>query len=456
MLEDSDKSTRTRNFTISSEALSPMSSIASLNPTIPPSPSLVKDSGIVHTISHQDCQPLPDDPPKIIATVFYDINNPRHSSPRLDASAISHQPSIDSLSPPHVPPGSAPVSDLSKYPLEPPTSDPIPLDHLYGSYISQLCLTNFLSVLDSLPPSLPYRPLLSSHRCLAENPTNPRVMEVTFSPPPNPEYLPFPLLAKHESLSRFELSWNVEVILQRSTAFRRYPRLAVFDMDSTLIQQEVIDVLATYSPNPEASTIISSITARAMAGELDFASSLRERVKLLKGLPSIIFNTLLAEKKITITPGAHRLTALLRSIGCRTAVISGGFQPLADWLAGELKLDHAIANHLLVDPSTNLVTGELDPTCPIVTAQHKRSTLENLAKEYRIPTSQTIAVGDGANDIPMLQAAGLGVAWRAKERVQMEAPARLNVGKDLGDIAYLLGLTKAEIDELLAGNSAAE
>lgn len=454
MLEDSDASSRIRKPSITSKNLSPMSSITSLSPVpVPPSPSRVKESGIVHTMSHQDCQPLPDDPPKLVATIFYNTSNCRHPVPHPDASA--HPQLIESLPPPSVAPGSAPVSDISKYPLEPPTADPIPLDHIYGSYVSQLCLTNFLSVLDSLPPSLPFRPLLSSHRCLADNPTNPRIMEVTFSPPPNPEYLPFPLLRKHESLSRFEQSWNVEVILQRSTASRRYPRLAVFDMDSTLIEQEVIDVLASYM-GTETEKAISSITARAMAGELDFAASLRERVKLLKGLPSNIFETLLKENRVTITPGAARLCAILRAMGCRLAVLSGGFQPLADWLAQTLGLDHAVANHLLLDESTNTLSGTLDAAHPIVTAEHKRNTLQALARQYKIPTSQTIAVGDGANDIPMLNAAGLGVAWRAKQRVQMEAPARLNVGKDLSDLVYLLGLTKAEVDELLATAKEAE
>lgn len=447
MLEDSDTSARTRKPSINSKNLSPMSSMYSLSPSvIPPSSSRVKDSGIVHTMSHQDCQPLPDDPPKLVATIFYNVVHQHHPTSHIDRAPTPQN--IDSLPPPSVAPGSAPVSDLSKYPLEPPTADPIPLDHLYGSHVSQLCLTSFLGVLDSLPPSLPYRPLQSSHRCLADISATPRVMEVTFSPPPNPEYLPFPLLRNHESLSRFEQSWNVEVILQRSTAARRYPRLAVFDMDSTLIEQEVIDVLASYL-GPQVEAAISSITARAMAGELDFAASLRERVALLKGLPSTIFDTLLHESRITITPGAYRLCRILRAMGCRTAVLSGGFQPLANWLARQLNLDHAIANHLLTDPTTNTLTGTLDPSHPIVTAEYKRETLRSLAKQYKTPMSQTIAVGDGANDIPMLKAAGLGVAWRAKERVQMEAPARLNVARDLADLVYLCGLTKAEADELV-------
>ena len=139
----------------------------------------------------------------------------------------------------------------------------------------------------------------------------------------------------------------------------------------------------------------------------------------------------------------------MKRLGFSLAVLSGGFQPLADWLAGELALDHAFANHLVSDPDTNTLTGELDPAHPIVDSAHKQSLLISLAKGKNIPLAQTIAVGDGANDIPMLMTAGLGVAWKAKSRVQMEAPARLNIGESMLDLVYLLGLTKEEVDELL-------
>jgi phosphoserine phosphatase len=270
-------------------------------------------------------------------------------------------------------------------------------------------------------------------------------MEVAFSPPPNPEYLSFSDLCKHESIYNFEREWNCEVVLQPDTTFRRYKRLCVFDMDSTLIEQEVIDEIAAYVGVQRQ---VSEITARAMNGELDFAASLKARVALLKGVPSDVFERL--KLKITITPGAIEFCRLLKRLGFTLAVLSGGFQPLADWLAIQLGLDHAFANHLVSDPETKTLTGELDPAYPIVDGAHKRDLLLSLANGKGIPLQQVMAVGDGANDIPMLQTAGLGVAWKAKSKVQLEAPARLNAGENMLDLAYLLGFTKCEIDEVLA------
>ena len=411
---------------------------------IPPSLSLVKDSGIVHTMSHTSCVSQLTDPPKVVATIFYNSSAPRH--PHLHPDQSPHAKPTDILPAPLIITGSAPTTDLSNYPLEPPAPEPEPLDHLYGAHVSQLCLTHFLSYLDSLlvhnAPLM--RRLSSSHRCLAPDSTSPRIMEVTFSPPPNPTYLSFTDLCKHESIYRFEREWNCEVILQPESVFRRYKRLCVFDMDSTLIQQEVIDEIAAYIGVQEE---VSAITARAMNGNLDFAASLKARVTLLKGVPSDVFERL--KPKLTMTPGAKELCKVLKRLGLTLAVLSGGFQPLADWLAKELGLDHAFANHLVSDSKTQTLTGELDPRYPIVDAQHKRNLLLSLAMGKDIPLQQTMAVGDGANDIPMLQLAGIGVAWKAKSKVQMEAPARLNVGESMLDIIYLLGLTKVEVDELL-------
>ena len=271
-------------------------------------------------------------------------------------------------------------------------------------------------------------------------------MEVTF-PSPTSSQLPVSLLPKHESIYKFEREWNCELIIQPSSVFRQHKRLAVFDMDSTLIQQEVIDEIASFTGLKDK---VSAITTRAMNGELDFASSLRARVALLKGIPASVFQDLLAQNRITITPGARELCKALKRLGLKLAVLSGGFQPLADWLAGQLGLDYAFANHMIVDPSTSppSLTGELDPAYPIVDAEHKRHLLLKLAKGMEIKPEQVMAVGDGANDIPMLKAAGLGVAWRAKSKVQMEAPARLNVGESMLDLVYLFGLTETEVREI--------
>lgn len=412
---------------------------------IPPSPLLTKDSGVVHTLSHTNCVPHSTDAPRLVATIFYNSSSPRHPHIHPDQSPYA-KPS-DQLPVPTIATGSAPTTDISDYPLEPPAPEPEPLDHLYGAHISQTCLTHFLSYLDSLlvhnPPSS--RRLLSSHRCLAPDSERPRIVEVVFSPAPNPEYLSFSDLCKHESIYNFEREWNCEVVLQQETIFRRYKRLCIFDMDSTLIEQEVIDEIAAYVGVQRQ---VSEITARAMNGELDFTASLKARVALLKGVPSDVFERL--KSKITITPGAIEFCKLLKRLGFTLAVLSGGFQPLADWLAGQLGLDHAFANHLISDPETKTLTGKLDPAYPIVDGAHKRNLLLSLANGKGIPLQQVMAVGDGANDIPMLQAAGLGVAWKAKSKVQLEAPARLNAGESMLDLAYLLGLTKSEIDELLA------
>ncbi|RMZ83075.1 hypothetical protein DV738_g1285, partial [Chaetothyriales sp. CBS 135597] len=383
--------------------------------------------GITHTLLHTNCIPDSDDAPRLVATIFYNSSSPRHPHARLPTPQIAE--------------GSAPTTRLDDYPLEPPPPEPEPLDHLYGPYVSQLCLTHFLSTLDSLlthnPPES--RRLTSSHRCLTPSSDKPRIVEVSFSPPPNPAYLPTELLSKHEAIYKFEREWNCEVILQPATVFRRYKRLAVFDMDSTLIQQEVIDEIASFIGVEDQ---VSAITARAMNGELDFSASLRARVALLKGVPADVFEQL--KPRIVITPGARELCRCLKRLGFTLAVLSGGFQPLAEWLAGELGLDYAFANHLVADQTTHTLTGELDPAYPIVDGAHKRKLLRQLADSHHIPLAQTMAVGDGANDIPMLKTAGLGVAWRAKSKVQMEAPARLNVGQSLLDLVYLLGLTEPE------------
>jgi phosphoserine phosphatase len=399
-------------------------------------------------MSHVDCIPSLEDPMKLVATIYYNAAAPRH--PQVHPDQVSPhvvQQELPDLPSPTIASGSAPTTNISNYPLEPPAPEPEPLDHLYGAYISQICLTHFLSTLDSLlthnPPQL--RRLTSSHRCLAPSSNQARVMEVSFSPPPNPDYLTFSDLRKHESIYRFEREWNCEVILQPENIYRRHKRLCVFDMDSTLIQQEVIDEIAAFIG---LQAEVSAITARAMNGELDFAASLKARVALLKGVPANICERL--KPKITINPGAPELCKVLKRLGFSLAVLSGGFQPLADWLAEQLGLDHAFANHLLANPETNTLTGELDPNHPIVDAQHKKNLLLSLAASKGLKLEQTMAVGDGANDIPMLQAAGLGVAWKAKSKVQMEAPARLNVGTSMLDLVYLLGLTQREVEELLA------
>ncbi|KAJ5707579.1 Phosphoserine phosphatase [Penicillium malachiteum] len=408
-------------------------SLTIANP-IHPDPERVHDSGVIHSIFNHHTNQLATGTPRIVATIFYKSSNPVHPHFHPDANT-----SGDKLPSPRVPEGSAPTNDLEKIPREPPVPEPEPLDHIYGPYVSQLCLTNFLQTLESLPT--PYQRMNTSHRCLDRD-AHPRVVEVTFSPPPDPEYLSFDDLRKHESIWRFEREWNVEVVLQKESVFRRHKRLAVFDMDSTLIENEVIDEIAKFIGVEKE---VSEITERAMNGELDFSASLKERVGLLKGVPADVFDKL--KSVITIAKGARELCAALKVLGFKMAVLSGGFQPLAEWLAGQLGLDYAVANHLEIDPETQTLTGKLVENKPIINAEMKRTLLKSIAAENNIPLSQTLAVGDGANDLLMLHEAGLGVAWRAKPKVQLEAPTRIN-GESLVDILHLFGLEKEDIVEL--------
>ncbi|EDN05519.1 hypothetical protein HCAG_02122 [Histoplasma mississippiense (nom. inval.)] len=267
-------------------------------------------------------------------------------------------------------------------------------------------------------------------------------------PPPNPEYLSFEDMRKHENIWKFEQEWNVEVVLQKESVFRKHKRLAVFDMDSTLIQEEVIDEIARFIGLEKE---VSELTMLAMNGELDFSASLKARVGLLKGVPADVFERL--KSTITISPGARELCSALKTLGYKMAVVSGGFQPLADWLAGELGLDYAFANHLEIDNITQSLTGNLMPGYPIIDAARKRHILRTLAADNGISMMQTLVVGDGANDLLMLKEAGLGVAWRAKTKVQLEAPTRLN-GTSLKDILYLLGLQEEDIKELIVAGKA--
>ncbi|SPQ19692.1 32060653-9924-422a-90cf-60b0915d560f [Thermothielavioides terrestris] len=343
----------------------------------------------------------------------------------------------------------APSSSLDTFPLEPPAAEPEPLDHLYGSFVSPMCIASFLHLMSTFPLPAGSTDLTSAHRCLkldAKQDHHPVVVELTVSPAPSVDYLSLADLRKHELIYRFEREWNVDVALRDDSLWRRYPRLVVFDMDSTLITQEVIDLLAaTIKDPPDLAARVADITHRAMLGELEFDSAFRERVKLLTGLPGDIFHEL--RPVLEVTNGVRPLLRALKRLGIKTAVLSGGFLPLTSWLAGELGIDYAHANEVVVDEVTGRLTGDVKGR--IVGKERKRELLIEIAEKEGIPLEQVVAVGDGANDLLMMDAAGLGVAWNAKPRVQMEASARLN-GDSLLDLLYLFGFTDEEIQQLIA------
>lgn len=403
-------------------------------------PPKVIDSGVDHSFSHPNCAPpAGEKTDRLIATLFY---KPRHVPAFNSATShsLANKPFSDSNE--SIPANMAPTTNLNEFPLEPPPQEyEQQLDNLYGSYISPLCITSFLHLMSTFPMSKGAEEQHSSHRCL-DNRETPRVVELSLSPSPSPMYVSLGDLRKHEMIYRFEQEWNVDVALQRDSIWRRYPRLVVFDMDSTLITQEVIDLLAKkIKSKPELAAQVAEITHRAMIGELEFEQAFRDRVALLKDLPGLIFQELQAE--LEVTKGARELIQALKRLGVKTAVLSGGFKPLTDWLAKNLGLDYAYANEVVIEDGK--LTGEVAGV--IVGKERKRELLVEIAAKEKISLSQAVAVGDGANDLLMLSTAGLGVAWNAKPRVQMEAAARLN-GENLQDLLYLFGLTGEEIAAL--------
>jgi len=223
---------------------------------------------------------------------------------------------------------------------------------------------------------------------------------------------------------------NVDIAYQEDSVFRRHRRLVVFDMDSTLIDAEVIDELAVEAGVGDK---VSGITARAMAGEIDFQTSFKERVALLKGLDAGVLDKV--NQRLELTEGAEYLIATLKSLGYKTAILSGGFTYFGERVRQRLGIDYMFANEL--DIKDGLVTGEV--TGRIVDGSCKAELLRQLATEENICLEQTVAVGDGANDLPMLSIAGLGIAFRAKPLVRANAKQAIsNIGLD--GVLYLMGI----------------
>lgn len=222
----------------------------------------------------------------------------------------------------------------------------------------------------------------------------------------------------------------------------RRKRLLIADMDSTMIQQECIDELGLMAGVGER---IKDITIRAMQGELDFEGALKERVGLLQGLDEAIIARILSER-ITYMPGGYQLIATMKANGAHTALVSGGFTPFTSHVAQHLGFDQHQANTLIIED------GKLAGTVgfPILGQQAKVEALHRICADLSIDRTDTIAVGDGANDVPMLLEAGLGVALHAKPKVQEAAPVRINHG-DLTALLFLQGYSRSEfVDRLPA------
>lgn len=230
---------------------------------------------------------------------------------------------------------------------------------------------------------------------------------------------------------------GVDVAVQPSGLHRRGKHLIIMDVDSTLIQGEVIELLAAHAGCEEE---VARVTEEAMRGELDFEDSLRRRVGLLKGLEASAIEKVCQE--IQLTPGARTLIRTLKRLGYECGIVSGGFTQITDVLVEQLGLDYAAANTLEVVDGK--LTGEL--VGPIIDRKGKATTLKRFAAEAGVPLEQTVAVGDGANDLDMLQTAGLGVAFNAKPVVRQQADTSVNVPY-LDTIAFILGITREEIED---------
>jgi phosphoserine phosphatase len=242
--------------------------------------------------------------------------------------------------------------------------------------------------------------------------------------------------ALRATLAEEAVQQQIDIAVERSGLQRRAKRLVVMDVDSTLIQGEVIELLAE-----EAGCLddVHDITERAMRGELDFTESLEARVALLAGLSEEAVESV--RSKVLLAPGARTLVRTLRRLGYQFAIVSGGFSQVTDQLVEDLGIDYSAANTLeIID---GRLTGRL--VGPVVDRRGKADALERFAREAGVAMSQTVAIGDGANDLDMLALAGLGVAFNAKPVVREVADTSVNVPY-LDAILYLLGISREDIE----------
>lgn len=249
--------------------------------------------------------------------------------------------------------------------------------------------------------------------------------------------------AMRSSLLATSAGHNVDVAVQAEGLTRRSKRLIVLDVDSTLIQDEAIDLLADEAGVADQ---VAMLTARAMSGEIDFAESLTQRVALLQGLPVEALERVW--EKIRLTPGARTFVRTLHRMGMKIAIVSGGFTVFTERLKADLGLDHAFGNQL------EIVDGELTGNLigPPIDRARKASILTEVARVEGIPLDQTVAIGDGANDLDMLAVAGLGIAFNAKPVVRDAAQTAVSVPY-LDAILFLLGIRREEVEAADSGDN---
>ncbi len=239
-------------------------------------------------------------------------------------------------------------------------------------------------------------------------------------------------------LLHISTEYPVDISLQKENIFRKAKRLVVMDMDSTLIQVEIIDELARLVGVGEE---VAQITSATMAGELDFEQALIQRVSLLKGLKVETLQQVYDNTKLM--PGAKKLIGILKRLGYKTGVISGGFDFFTQRFKQDLGLDYAFANTLEIKDGA--LTGKL--VGPIIDAPKKAELLEEIAKQEAISLEQVIAIGDGANDLLMLERAGLGIAFNAQRKVREAASYSISQ-RNIDSILFLLGINERDVEEI--------